>query len=105
LLSGCGVVLPEASPDVRHVYHLYVIRTRNRDAMLAHLKSKGVGAGIHYPVPLHRQPAYLKQGYGNVLLPITEQVAGEIVSLPMYPELSLDQIAYVSQAVKEAASL
>jgi dTDP-4-amino-4,6-dideoxygalactose transaminase len=105
LLSGYAVALPEASPDVRHVYHLYVIRTRKRDAMLSHLRSKGVGAGIHYPVPLHRQPAYLKQGHGNISLPVTEQVAAEIVSLPMYPELSLDQIAYVSQAVKEAASL
>jgi dTDP-4-amino-4,6-dideoxygalactose transaminase len=78
-----------------------VIRTAHRDAMLEHLQSKGIGAGIHYPIPLHRQPAYLKQGYGEVRLPITEQIAGEIISLPMYPELEREQIEYVVQAVNE----
>jgi dTDP-4-amino-4,6-dideoxygalactose transaminase len=104
LLSHCDVVIPQASPETRHVYHLYVIRTPRRDAMMSHLKSKGIAAGIHYPIPLHRQPAYLKQGYGTVALPVTEKIADEIVSLPMYPELSLDQIAYVAQAVKETSS-
>ena len=102
LLAGCGVETPFESLNARHVYHLYVIRTPRRDAMLEHLKSKGVGAGIHYPVPLHRQPAYLKQGYGDVSLPVTERVASEVLSLPMYPELSGQQIEYVVQAVKEA---
>lgn len=101
LLSGTDLTVPHEAPNVRHVYHLYVIRVSRRDQMLEHLKSKGVGAGIHYPVPVHRQPAYLKQGYGGISLPVTEQVAGEIVSLPMYPELTLDQIEYVAQAVKE----
>jgi dTDP-4-amino-4,6-dideoxygalactose transaminase len=100
LLSGSSIT-PFESPNVRHVYHLYVIRTPHRDAMLEHLHSKGIGAGIHYPVPLHRQPAYLKQGYGEVHLPITEQAAGEIISLPMYPELSREQIEYIVQAVSE----
>ena len=72
-----------------------------RDRMLEHLQSRGIGAGIHYPIPVHRQPAYLKQGYGEVRLPITEQVASEIISLPMYPELSRDQIEYVAEAVNE----
>jgi dTDP-4-amino-4,6-dideoxygalactose transaminase len=72
--------------------------------MLSHLKSKGIGAGIHYPIPLHRQPAYNKQGYGVRSLPATERIADEVISLPMYPELSLDQIAYVAQAVKETAN-
>jgi dTDP-4-amino-4,6-dideoxygalactose transaminase len=103
LLSGRSIITPFESPNVRHVYHLYVIRTPHRDGMLEHLKSKGIGAGIHYPIPLHRQPAYLKQGYGDVLLPITEQVAKEIISLPMYPELSREQIEYVAQAVNEVA--
>lgn len=101
LLSGAGITTPFESPNVRHVYHLYVIRTAHRDRMLEHLQSKGIGAGIHYPIPLHRQPAYLKQGYGEVRLPITEQVASEIISLPMYPELSREQIEYVAQAVNE----
>jgi dTDP-4-amino-4,6-dideoxygalactose transaminase len=101
LLSGRSITTPFESPNVRHVYHLYVIRTAQRDAMLEHLKSKGIGAGIHYPIPLHRQPAYLKQGYGEVHLPITEQIASEIISLPMYPELEREQIEYVAQAVSE----
>jgi dTDP-4-amino-4,6-dideoxygalactose transaminase len=101
LLAGVDVIRPYEAPNVRHVYHLYVIRVPRRDEMLEHLKSQGVGAGIHYPVPVHRQPAYLKEGYGDVSLPVTEQVASEIVSLPMYPELTREQIEYVAQAVKE----
>lgn len=102
LLADADVVRPYQAPNVRHVYHLYVIRVPRRDEMLEHLKSQGVGAGIHYPVPVHRQPAYLKEGYGDISLPVTEQVASEIVSLPMYPELSSEQIEYVARAVKEA---
>lgn len=102
LLADSDVITPFESPNVRHVYHLYVIRRPGGDALLEHLKSKGIGAGVHYPIPLHRQPAYLKQGYGNVNLPITEQIAGKVVSLPMYPELTREQIEYVAQAVKEA---
>jgi dTDP-4-amino-4,6-dideoxygalactose transaminase len=102
LLSD-AVATPFESENVRHVYHLYVIRTARRDAMLQRLKDKGIDAGIHYPIPVHRQPVYLKLGYGDVSLPITEQAAGEILSLPMYPELQPDQIEYVAQAVKETA--
>ncbi len=102
LLVDSDVVTPFEPPNTRHVYHLYVIRTRRRDAMMEHLKAKGIGAGVHYPIPLHRQPAYLKQGYGDVRLPITQRVAGEVVSLPMYPELSREQIEYVAHAVDEA---
>jgi dTDP-4-amino-4,6-dideoxygalactose transaminase len=102
LLAGRDVETPFELPNARHVYHLYVLRTPRRDEMFEYLKLKGVDAGIHYPVPLHRQPAYLKQGYGAVRLPITERVAGEVISLPMYPELSGEQIEYVAQAVNEA---
>jgi dTDP-4-amino-4,6-dideoxygalactose transaminase len=103
LLADCEIVTPYESSEVRHVYHLYVIRSPRRDAVLAHLKSKGINAGIHYPIPLHRQPAYLKLGYGDVSLPITEKVAGEVISLPMYPELSDEQIAYVVQVIRGVA--
>jgi dTDP-4-amino-4,6-dideoxygalactose transaminase len=102
LLADCDVIRPYDAPNVRHVYHLYVIRVPRRDAMVEHLKLQGVGAGIHYPVPVHRQPAYLKEGYGDISLPVTEQVAGEVVSLPLYPELSSEQIEYVARSVKEA---
>lgn len=102
LLADCGVVTPYEAPSVRHVYHLYVIRTSWRGELLAHLRAKGIGAGVHYPIPLHRQPAYLREGYKEVHLLITEQVAAEVLSLPMYPELTEDQIAYVVKAVKES---
>jgi dTDP-4-amino-4,6-dideoxygalactose transaminase len=102
LLADTDVIRPYEAPNVRHVYHLYVIRVPRRDEVLEHLKSQGVGAGIHYPVPVHRQPAYLKEGYGDISLPVTEQIASEIVSLPMYPELSGEQIEYVARTVKGA---
>jgi dTDP-4-amino-4,6-dideoxygalactose transaminase len=101
LLAGCDVVTPYESPDSRHVYHLYVIRARRRDELLEFLKSKGVDAGIHYPIPLHRQPAYAKLGYSDLHLPISEQAAAEVLSLPMYPELTEPQIRYVADAVRE----
>ncbi|HLG17489.1 MAG TPA: DegT/DnrJ/EryC1/StrS family aminotransferase [Blastocatellia bacterium] len=103
LLSDSYVVTPVEAPSVRHVYHLYVIRASRRDTVLEHLKSRDIGAGVHYPVPLHRQPAYLKQGYGDLTLPVTERAAGEVLSLPMYPELTGEQIAHVAEAVKEAS--
>jgi dTDP-4-amino-4,6-dideoxygalactose transaminase len=68
------------------------------------LKDKGIEAGIHYPIPVHRQPVYLKLGYGDVSLPITEKAATEILSLPMYPELRPEQIEYVADAIKEVAA-
>jgi dTDP-4-amino-4,6-dideoxygalactose transaminase len=103
LLAGCDVALPFESPEARHVYHLYVIRSPRRDQVIAHLNSRGVDAGIHYPVPLHRQPAYSDLGYPSGSLPVTEQVAAEVLSLPMYPELTGEQIAWVAEAVREAA--
>jgi dTDP-4-amino-4,6-dideoxygalactose transaminase len=103
LLADADVIRPYAAPNRRHVYHLYVLRVARRDQMLEHLKAQGVDAGIHYPIPVHRQPAYLKEGYGDVSLPATEQVASEVLSLPLYPELGREQIEYVAQAVREAS--
>lgn len=102
LLAETDVITPYEAPNVRHVYHLYVIRVPQRDAMLGHLKSKGIDVGIHYPLPVHRQPAYLKLGLGDISLPITEQVADGVISLPMYPELTREQIEYVAHTVREA---
>ena len=101
LLADTEVTTPYEAPDVRHVYHLYVVRTPNRDALLAHLKAQGVGAGIHYPLPLHQQPAFLNLGYADVVLPETERAAAEVLSLPMYPELAEEQISYVVEQIKE----
>jgi dTDP-4-amino-4,6-dideoxygalactose transaminase len=103
LLKGSGVVTPYESPDVRHVYHLYVVRSPHRADLLSHLKSHGVDAGIHYPIPVHKQEAYMKQGYSNVSLPVSERAAAEVLSLPLYPELSEAQIRYVAEAVREFA--
>jgi dTDP-4-amino-4,6-dideoxygalactose transaminase len=86
---------------MRHVYHLYVIRTPQREALLQHLRARGVGAGVHYPVPLHRQPVYRKRGYGSLHMPESERAAAEVLSLPMYPELRESQIEGVARMVKE----
>jgi dTDP-4-amino-4,6-dideoxygalactose transaminase len=100
LLSSTHLTLPVEAKGAKHVYHLYVVRTPYRDKLLACLKEAGIGAGIHYPIPLHRQPAFLKLGYQGVHLPETEKAAQEIMSLPMYPELSNDQIEYVVSTIK-----
>src|SRR4029078_446843 len=86
-----SAVVPVEPDGIRHVYHLYVIRSSKRDGLLDHLKGAGIGAGIHYPIPLHRQPAYLKPCYVPVSLPHTERAAAEVLSLPIYPELSDEQ--------------
>jgi dTDP-4-amino-4,6-dideoxygalactose transaminase len=101
LLFSAGVATPFESPHVRHVYHLYVIRTPRRDAMLQQLKDKGIEVGVHYPIPVHRQQAYLKIGYGEISLPVTEQAASEVLSLPMYAELTSEQIEYVAKALRQ----
>ena len=100
LLRDERLVLPQEASDIRHVYHLYVVRTQQRDDMLAHLKSNNISAGIHYPIPVHLQPAYVKRGYRDSL-PVTEKAAGEIVSLPMYPELKREQLEHVAATVME----
>lgn len=84
----------------RAVYHLYVIRTENRDFMIDHLKAVGIGTGIHYPVPLHMQRAYSWLNYRSSDLPIASRVAGEVLSLPMFPQLTAEQQAYVVQELR-----
>ena len=99
-LSGSGVVLPGRRDWATHVFHQYVIRTGKRDQMQAFLKSRGIGALIHYPVPVHLQPAYKGKVTGGDSLPETERAAREILSLPMYPELSTDECNRVIEAVR-----
>jgi dTDP-4-amino-4,6-dideoxygalactose transaminase len=84
---------------VEHVFHLFVIRTGDRDALRRHLEQLGIHAGIHYPVPCHLQPACAPFSLGIGSLPTTESLAGEILSLPMFPELRDDEIDYVAAAV------
>ena len=104
LLTGTTVETPTERDGVRHVFHLYVVRSAQRDALLEHLRSNGVMAGIHYPIPLHRQPAYVALGYGDMELPHTERAAAEVLSLPLYPELTDAQSAYVADAVRSFGS-
>jgi dTDP-4-amino-4,6-dideoxygalactose transaminase len=100
-LNGFGPVLPTEPNYARAVYHLYVIRVPERDQLLQYLRSKGISAGIHYPIPLHLQPAFAGLGYKPGAFPSTEKAASEVISLPMYPELRQDQIEEVAQAVQD----
>ena len=99
LLVAADVSTPVSAAGVRHVYHLYVVRSSDRDHLFERLKGQGVGAGIHYPIPLHRQPAYVDLGYGEVSLPHTEEAAAEVISLPIFPEITAAQLAYVAESV------
>lgn len=93
------VVLPYVAPGADSAWHLYVIRTEGRDALLAGLKDQGIGAGVHYPVPLHLQPAYADLGYRAGDLPVTEAVAASCLSLPIYPEMGEARLQRVVEAV------
>lgn len=92
LLAECeGVCLPWEPTWSHGVYHLYVIRTNDRDGMMKHLKEAGIGTAIHYPVPLHLQKAYLSLNYSAGDFPVTESISAEIISLPIFPQLTLAQ--------------
>ena len=95
------VRLPVERPGAVHVYHLFVIRAERRDALREHLTSRGIGTGMHYPIPLHLQTAYAGLGLGRGAFPVTEAAAGDILSLPMFPELTADQIGIVADAIRE----
>ena len=94
-----AVVLPIEAPFTKGVYHLYVIRLQDREALQAHLAEMGIGTGIHYPIPLHLQKAYQHLGYKQGDFPVTEKVASEIVSLPMFPQLTAEQQKLVAESV------
>ena len=94
-----AVVTPFEPSWSRSVFHLYVIRTADREGMGAHLKTSGIGSGIHYPIPLHLQKAYSSMGYKAGDFPECEKAAGEIISLPMFPQLTADQQATVVREV------
>jgi dTDP-4-amino-4,6-dideoxygalactose transaminase len=95
------MVIPEEAPWTKGVYHLYVVRVQDREALQAHLAEAGIGTGIHYPIPLHQQKAYAHLGYNTGDFPVTERVSREIVSLPMFPQLAASQQDEVVSAVKE----
>lgn len=96
MLGGSGIITPTESDHNTHVYHLYVIRTPYRDRLREFLGQQGIGTGIHYPVPIHLQSCCENLGYHSGDLPITEAITQEILSLPMYPELTHEQIRQVA---------
>lgn len=102
-LSGSDVGLPVQRPGSEHVWHLYVIRVRDRDAVRAHLADGGIETGIHYPIPLHRQPAYAALSWDASDYPVAEAAAGEILSLPIYPELPADAPRLIAERLASFA--
>jgi dTDP-4-amino-4,6-dideoxygalactose transaminase len=101
LLAGVGdLVFQEIAPFSSHVYHLFVVETAERDALRAHLAGAGIQTGVHYPVPIHLQPAYSDLGHKRGDYPRTERLAERMLSLPMYPELRPAQIAMVADEVR-----
>jgi len=94
------IVHPKTVGHITHVYHQYVVRTKQRDLLIEHLKRNAIGSAIHYPLPVHLQPAYKNRFNGaDDGLPVTERICGEILSLPMYPQLSDDQVQRVVNAL------
>ena len=103
LLGAQGVSTPQVMPGARHVFHIYAIRTRQRANRIDALRARGVSTGIHYPHPVHLLPAYADLGYRGGDFPHSEQAANEVLSLPMYAELTADQCRQVADAVLETA--
>src|SRR6266481_5760711 len=95
------IVVPAEAAWTKGVYHLYVVRVPNRETLQAALAEDGIGTGIHYPIPLHLQKAYQHLGYLQGAFPVTERVAAEIVSLPMFPQMTVSQQDEVAQKVEE----
>lgn len=104
LLAGSGVPVPKPQSHDRHVYHVYAIRTPNREAWQAALQAKGIQTGIHYPFPIHLLPAHADLGYRKGDFPHAEKAADEVLSLPMFAELTQAQCETVAAAVRELAA-
>jgi dTDP-4-amino-4,6-dideoxygalactose transaminase len=95
LLRDLPLQLPAQAADVWHVYHQFVIQLERRDPVLASLSQAGIGAGVHYPIPIHLQPAYSGLGCGPGSFPVAEAAARRILSLPLYAEMTGEQISRV----------
>ena len=99
LLKGASLGLPVEAANTRHVYHVYAVRTDRREGLISALGAQGIQTGIHYPVPVHLQPAYADLAYAKGAFPLAEKAADEVLSLPMYPEMTEQHIQMVSQAL------
>ena len=102
-LKDLPIITPDEDESISHVYHLYVIRSEKRNELAEHLKMKGIGCGMHYPVPIHLQEAIKSNGYGYKKgdLPETERIAAEILSLPIYPHLSEEDAGRVVETIRD----
>lgn len=98
-----GIELPKIDTNLRSVFHLYVIRVSQRQALQDQLQAKGIATGIHYPIPLHQQPALSYLGYKKGSFPVSERASEEILSLPMYPELTQEQFGYITDSIQSFA--
>jgi dTDP-4-amino-4,6-dideoxygalactose transaminase len=83
-----------------HVFHQYTIRTQSRDSLASFLRDKGIGTGIHYPIPIHLQPYYKELGY-NDSLPVAEELSDEVLSLPVHPQVTGEDINFIIDSIKE----
>jgi len=105
LLAGVkNIILPTEASYGKHVYHIYAIRAQSRDALIKTLQERDVHCAIHYPVPLHLQDAYSSLGYKKGDFPVTERVAEGLVSLPMFAELTKEQIETAAQELKRCVA-
>ena len=98
-LAGCGVEVPREMPYARHTYHVYAVRSPERNAIARALNEREIQTGIHYPIPVHLQKAYRDERYGCGSFPVAERVAREVLSLPMFPELKVDNIGQICECV------
>ncbi len=105
LMADSGVKVPWEAPYAKHVYHLYVIRVKGRKTVQEHLRSLGIASGLYYPLPLHVVEPYEALGYRPGTFPEAEQAAQETLAIPLYPEMTDEQIQAVASAVKEAVAL
>jgi len=102
LLEGaCHIQRPVTRPEAEHVFHLYVVQVNDRDEVLRRLRERGIGAGVHYPIPLHEQPAYRYLRMAPESLPRTHEAAQRVLSLPIFPEMTHEQVCEVVEAVLE----
>ncbi len=99
-----GVILPQVRSGVTHVYHQYTLRVNERDAFAERLRERGVGSAIYYPIPVHRQAPYVALGYGAQSFPVTDRLTAQVLSIPVHPSLTDDEVATVIAAVNETAA-
>jgi dTDP-4-amino-4,6-dideoxygalactose transaminase len=99
-----GVITPSAAAGVTHVFHQYTIRVNRRDEFAERLKERGVGSAIYYPIPVHRQAPYVALGYGTASYPVTDRLTAQVLSIPVHPSLTDDEVASVISTVNETAA-